>query len=73
MRTLPVHWGNPNKPQWRPGPHHIALLSQEAPGVYEVVCSCGEHTWTPWGAANATEIAALHFWSVGQRGTVTVI
>jgi hypothetical protein len=51
-----------------PGPvrHHIAVIETECPGVMEISCTCGEQTWTPWGAAHAQEIADVHLWANGQ-------
>jgi hypothetical protein len=48
--------------QRRPGPHVLILdgSNQDAPGVYEIRCSCGEVTWTPWGEEHAVEIAEIH-------------
>lgn len=46
--------------------HNIACIeSEECPGVFEISCSCGEQTWTPWGADHAEEIAKLHLWAAG--------
>lgn len=48
------------------GRHNIALIEDtECPNAFEVSCSCGEQTWTPWGEDMATELAQLHLWSVG--------
>jgi|HubBroStandDraft_6_1064221.scaffolds.fasta_scaffold242811_4 hypothetical protein len=45
------------------GDHHIDIIEAEAPGVIELVCSCGARTWTPWGEAHAEEIASIHLWA----------
>lgn len=46
--------------------HNIACIeSAECPGVFEISCTCGDQTWTPWGAAHAEEIAKLHLWAAG--------
>ena len=45
--------------------HHVDIIEQELLRAYEIRCTCGTQTWTPWGAAHAHEIAALHLWSVG--------
>jgi hypothetical protein len=58
----------------RPGPVHlIHCIEAEVRGVFEIKCSCGEVTWTPWGEASATEIAEIHLWARGVpvRGRVS--
>lgn len=51
----------------RPGDRHLVnCIEQEAPGVFEIRCSCGQTSWTPWGEAHAGEIAEIHLWMVGQ-------
>jgi hypothetical protein len=49
------------------GDHHIDIIEAEAPGVMELVCSCGSRTWTPWGEAHAEEIASIHLWANGVK------
>jgi hypothetical protein len=45
--------------------HLVNCIEAEVKGVFEISCSCGETTWTPWGEAHATEIAELHLWARG--------
>jgi hypothetical protein len=55
------------------GRHSVSLIEDtELPHAFEVSCSCGEQTWTPWGEEMATELAAMHLWEVGAppRGKV---
>jgi hypothetical protein len=47
------------------GRHNVSTIETEAPGAFEITCSCGAQTWTPWGEAHAAEITALHLWAVG--------
>jgi len=58
------------KRRYRPGPHLIEVIEQEAPGVFEIRCACGAQTWTPWGIEHAAEIGGLHLWSVGIAKTI---
>jgi hypothetical protein len=53
-----------------PGRHHITIIETEAPGALQILCSCGETCWTPWGEAHAAEITALHLWAVGAVNLV---
>ena len=46
-----------------PGRHDIFFIEQEAPGCFEIRCSCGDQTVTYWGEHHAAEIASLHIWS----------
>ena len=48
--------------------HQTALIEQEAPDVFDIRCSCGEHTWTPWGMEHAHEIAEMHLWEMLGQG-----
>lgn len=50
--------------QPRPGPHRIACIEVDD-GIFEISCTCGEQTWTPWGQAHAEEVARLHCWVTG--------
>jgi hypothetical protein len=45
--------------------HLVNCIEQEAHGVFEVKCSCGRTSWTPWGEAHAEEVAQLHLWQMG--------
>lgn len=48
--------------------HQLTLIAQEAPGVFDVRCSCGDHTWTPWGEEHALEIAEMHAFEMEGQG-----
>jgi hypothetical protein len=58
---------------YRPDPlHRVLCIEQEAPGVFQILCACGETSWTPWGADSAQEIASLHLWQVGSPAKVVM-
>jgi hypothetical protein len=46
---------------------HQVIVSAEgdAPGVFQITCSCGARTWTPWGEDHAGVIAELHLQDMG--------
>lgn len=45
--------------------HIVHCIEQECPGVFEIRCSCGRTSWTPWNIEHAEEIAQLHLWEMG--------
>jgi hypothetical protein len=47
------------------GRHNIVCIEADCPGVFEITCSCGQQSWTPWGRAHAEECARVHLWAVG--------
>lgn len=60
-----------------PGPsnirHNVACVEggrdpdhAEMPGAFEICCTCGYNTWSPWGADHAEQVAKLHLWAVGH-------
>jgi len=52
----------------RRGPHKVAIIEQEAPGVFEIRCRCGAVTSTHWGAAHANELATNHLYKARRLG-----
>lgn len=48
----------------RRGTHRIAVI-EAGDGVFELSCSCGSQTWTPWGIEHAKEVARLHYVTTG--------
>lgn len=60
-----------------PGPHYLRISAQDAPGVFEVRCSCyglddngQEHgflDWTPWGEEHAIQTGEMHLEMAGEK------
>jgi hypothetical protein len=64
-RAIVMVPGDKNHTPRPDGPHQIVAIEQDCPGVYQLLCNCGETTWTPWGRESADTIASMHLWAVG--------